>query len=271
MSQLTDISHFFERGTRLTLSKPIRPWVVIPLLFNIVLFGLLYWLAGHYINLWIDQLVASWHFDGLFSFMNELMPWLAGLLALLVWLLLLVVFASLFTIMVQLAASPFLGLLAEQVNRDTCSEPLPEESLAAMIRRTLVRELVKLNYWLWRALGVLLIVIIFYFVPGLNLLASVLWFTFCGWMLAMQYIDFGADCRLVSLTDMRRAMQHKRWLVLGFGCIMLALTLLPLVNLVIMPVGVVTGTLIWNERLAVALKEPRLAAPNPPPQLEDNR
>lgn len=250
MSQLTDISHFFQRGTRMTLSKRMRPWVIIPLLFNIILFGLFYGSALYFIDAWLDSLVASWHFAGFWSFLNTLLPYLEGLLMVLLGGLLLILFANVFTLIVQLIASPFLGLLAERVNHDSCSVPLPEESIIAMVKRTSIREIQKLWYWLWRAFLLLIVVIIFYFIPGLNLLGSALWFLFSGWILGMQYIDFGADCRLISLSDMRRALYKKRWLVLGFGCIMLVLTLIPLVNLVIMPVGVITGTLIWNERLA---------------------
>lgn len=251
MSQLGDISLFFRRGTRLALSKRLRPWVAIPLFFNIFLFGFLYWLAGHYINLWLDGLMSHWHFEGVWSFLNSLAPYLEGMLTLLIWLLLLVIFANFFTLAVQLVAAPFMGLLAERVNHDTSLVPLPQESTLAMLRRTLWRELRKLWYWLWRAALVLVLVLICYLVPGLNLLASALWFAFTGWMLAIQYIDYGADCRLTPFSTTLQRLQSKRWLVLGFGCIMLALTLLPLINLVIMPIGVITGTLIWNERLSL--------------------
>lgn len=250
MSQLSDIPVFFRRGTRLALGKRLRPWVAIPLFFNIFLFGALYWTAGHYINLWLDGLMAGWHFEGMWDFLNSLKPYLEGMLTLLIWLLLLVIFANLFTLAVQLIAAPFLGLLAERVNHDTHLVPLPQETMLAMIKRTLLREARKLWYWLWRAVLVLIVVLICYLIPGLNLLASAVWFGFSGWMLGMQYIDYGADCRLVPLADMRRRLYRKRWLVLGFGCIMLALTLVPLVNLFVMPIGVITGTLIWNERLA---------------------
>lgn len=249
MSQLGDISLFFRRGTRLTLSKRLRPWVTVPLAFNILLFGLFYWLAGHYIHLWLNALVSGWHFQGFWSFLNSALPYAEGLLMMLIWLLLLVVFANVFTLVVQLIAAPFMGLLAEKVNHDTCSVPLPDETMLAMTTRTIAREARKLWYWIWRAFLLLIVVVVLYFVPGLNLLASAIWFAFNGWMMAIQYIDYGADCRLVSLDDMNRRLTDKRWLVLGFGCIMLALTMLPLVNLVIMPIGVVTGTLIWNERL----------------------
>ncbi len=257
MNQLNDVTQYFRRGVHMATSKPLRPWILIPLAFNIVLFGALYWYTGHAINQWIEGLLGNWHPDGFWSFMNSLLPYLEGLLSVLIWLLLLVLMSNFFTLVVQLIAAPFMGFLAEKVNRNTCSVPLPEESMAAMLKRTLFRELRKFWYTAWRSVAVFIVVAIFYFIPGLNLVASVGWFVFCGWLLAMQYVDFGADCRQVSMQEMLDSMKEKRWLVLGFGCLMLVLTMLPLVNLVIMPIGVITGTLIWNEQLDRKL----LAAP----------
>jgi CysZ protein len=255
MSQLTDVPHFLQRGTHLALSRTLRPWVIVPLLFNILLFGFLYWLSGHYVNLWITHLLGGLHFSGIWSFLNSVVPYLQGALELLAWVLLLVTFSSFFTMAVQLVAAPFMGLLAEKVNHATSPSPLPQEGLVSMIMRTLTRTLKMLWYWLWRFVLIGMLVLILYLIPGLNLVASAVYFLFNGWILGMQYIDYGADCRQTSVREMRQRIMTKRWLVLGFGCVMLALTMLPLVNLVIIPIGVITGTLIWNERLAVGIHE----------------
>jgi len=49
---------------------------------------------------------------------------------------------------------------------------------------------------------------------------------------------------------MLERLKSKRWMVLTFGSVVLGLTMLPLVNLVIMPVAVIAGTLIWVNELA---------------------
>lgn len=256
MAFITDLPSLFRRALRLSLGSRLRPWVLIPLFFNIFLFGGLFWAASHFINLWLIGWLAGLHFSGFWGFLDGVVPVLGWLLMGLVWLLLLVMFANVFTLAVHLVAAPFMGLLAERVNRDTCATPLPPESLAAMIRRTLWRELRKLWYWLWRAVPVLLLVLVLYLIPGLNLLAAAVWFLFSAWILALQYIDYGADCRLVPLRTALDRLGRQRWLVLGFGCIMLALTLVPLLNLLVMPVGVVAGVLLWNEKLAPDLLNP---------------
>ncbi|HCJ62811.1 MAG TPA: sulfate transporter CysZ, partial [Alcanivorax sp.] len=112
------------------------------------------------------------------------------------------------------------------------------------------RELRKTWYWLWRAVLILFVVLVIYFIPVVNVLASTVWFLWSGWLLGMQYIDFAADNRQVPFTVMLERLKSKRWMVLTFGSVVLGLTMLPLVNLVIMPVAVIAGTLIWVNELA---------------------
>lgn len=167
----------------------------------------------------------------------------------LVWILLLGLFASVFTVGVQLIAAPFMGFLAEKVDVQVTGRPLPEESLAAMVVRTFKRELRKIGYWLWRTLLVLLVVLVIYFIPVVNVLASAVWFLWTGWLIAMQYLDYAADSRQTPFAVMLDRLKTRRWLVLTFGVVVLGLTMLPLVNLFIMPVAVIAGTLIWVHEL----------------------
>ena len=119
-----------------------------------------------------------------------------------------------------------------------------------MLVRTFRRELRKTWDWLWRSALVLLVVAVVWFIPVVNVLASAIWFVWSGWLLGMQYIDYGADTRQIPFSQMKARLHKRRWLVMGFGCLVLALTMLPLVNLLIMPVAVIAGTLIWVEALS---------------------
>lgn len=249
MAQAIEAIRYLQRAWQLARRRPLLPWVVVPMAFNLVLFGALYYLTGSALAGWIDAATAGWAFTGFWDFLNPLLDFLLGAAVVLLWVLLLVVLASVFTIAVQLVAAPFMGLLAEQVDRQTSAIPLPAESFGRMLRRTVTREIRKTWDWLWRTLAVLLIVAALWLIPGVNVLASVVWFLWSGWLLGIQYIDYGADNRQVSFNAMKRRAAQRPWLVLSFGCVVLGLTLLPLVNLVIMPVAVIAGTLIWLEGL----------------------
>jgi CysZ protein len=87
-------------------------------------------------------------------------------------------------------------------------------------------------------------------IPVINLAAPLIWFLWSGWLLGLQYIDYGADTRQVPFLTMKAAARREPWLVLGFGALVLAITLVPLSNLVVMPVAVIAGVLIWHERLS---------------------
>ena len=250
MSQITDALNYLRRSLSLARTPGLRPYVIIPLIFNILVFGGLYWLSGSWIAGWIAHATAGWHLTGFWSFLNGGIEFLVNAAVVLVWILLLGLFASIFSIGVQLIAAPFMGFLAEKVDTQVTGVPMNEESIPAMIVRTFKRELRKTWYWLWRALLILFVVGVIYFIPVINVLASAIWFLWSGWLLGMQYIDFGADNRQVPFEVMLERLKTKRWLVLTFGAIVLSLTMIPLVNLVIMPIAVIAGTLIWVEQLS---------------------
>lgn len=248
MGAIRDAVQYLIRATELARSRTLRPWVIMPLVFNVVLFGVLYTLAGQWISGWIASAAAG--LEAGWAWLNTVIEALVAAAQILVWVLLLAVFASTFTMGVQLIAAPFMGFLAEKVDIQITGVPMPDESLLTMTVRMFRRELRKTWYWLWRALLLLLGVGILSLIPGVNVLAPVIWFAWSGWMMAMQYLDFSADNRQVSFPGMLAEMQRRRWLVLAFGCLVLALTMLPLVNLLIMPVAVIAGTLIRTEQLA---------------------
>lgn len=251
-----DAIGYFLSALRLARQPGMRRWVILPLAFNIVLFTGLYWLAGSSLAGWVAAVSAGWQLEGSLAFLNGVITASIWLLQLLVWLALLMLFASTFTIAVQLIAAPFMGLLAEQVDREVSGSALPPESIAAMILRTFRREARKTWDWLWRTLLVGLLVLVLLFIPVINIVAPVIWFLWSGWLLGLQYVDYGADTRQVPFLSMKAAARRQRMLVLGFGCIVLAVTMVPLVNLVIMPVAVIAGVMIWHQALKQHLREP---------------
>lgn len=249
MTQAFSALNYLLRAWQLAREKALLPWVIIPALFNFILFGSLYYLAGSALSTWISSWAGA-NITGFWSFLAPLVDFLISATIVLAWVLLLALFASFFTIAVQLVAAPFMGLLAERVDNRICAAELAAESTGAMILRTFSRELRKTWDWLWRSVLILLVVAIVWLIPGVNIFASAIWFLWSGWLLGVQYIDYGADTRQISFRDMKRALRTKKVLVLSFGCAVLVLTMIPLLNLLIMPVAVIAGTMIWLETLS---------------------
>lgn len=236
---------YLKEGFKI-ISKPgMRRFVLVPILLNLLVFtGLIYYSVSHFSG-WIGYLL---------SFLPSWLSWLEYVLwPVFVAILLLILFFT-FTMLCSIIAAPFYGMLAEKVEVYVRGEDhFPAFSwheLAAMVPRTLGREMRKLGYFLPRALGLLVLS----FIPGVNIVAAPLWLLFNIWSMAIQYIDYPADNNKVSWQEMLSWLQHKRMTSLGFGGITYLFLMIPIVNLVAMPAAVAGATLLW-------VRERELTAP----------
>ena len=238
-------SGYFLEGLKKLPEPDIRWFVLLPLLINVMVFGGLILLVFHQFDLWMDDLFG-W-FPAWLSFLEYLL-WPILSMAVLG-----VVFFT-FTILGNLIAAPFNGLLAEKVQRMNGATDLPDYALKdwlALLPRTVGRELRKLLYFLPKAV-VLLIVS---FIPVINLVSPVLWFVFNSWMMSIQYCDYAADNMSVSFKDMLIRLRSERTRVWGFGAAVSLMLLVPFVNLLIMPAAVVGATLLWEREIEGASNE----------------
>lgn len=227
---------YLAQGFRILLQPGFRLFLLVPLAVNIVLFVLLI--------MWAYSMIDGW--------MASLLSWLPEWLAFLEWLFWLAYFLIIlmtlfygFVAAANLIGAPFYGYLAELTEahlRDNApQQAFSWRTLAAMIPRTVVRELQKIMYYLPRVLILLLLG----FIPGLNLIIAVVWFMFSAWMMAIQYIDYPADNNQMSFRDMRRYLEKRRLTSLGFGGLTFSLTLLPIMNLITLPAAVCGAVVFW--------------------------
>ncbi|WP_185976622.1 sulfate transporter CysZ [Catenovulum sediminis] len=230
---------FFTDGFSLINQKGIRRFVYIPLLVNCILFGAaFYWLIGQT--------------DKMLEFANSWLPdWLAWLNVLVTPLIVItffVVFAFLFTTIANFIAAPFHGLLAskveEKLNPKLAAKAPQEFKLLNEIGRTLKREWQKQLYFLPRALGFLLL---FFILP---IGGQILWFLFIAWTMALQYCDFAFDNHKVPFYKMRAVLRQNKLNCFGFGVITSLCSMIPLVNMIVMPIAVCGATKFWVEELA---------------------
>lgn len=230
--------HYLVRGARL-LNKPgIRLFVLIPLLLNVTVFALLISFAVAQFNRWMQELLA-WLPDWL-----DFLSWLLWPLAVL---LLLVVAMYTFSMIANLIASPFNGLLAEKVEAQLTGQAAGGGAIDALkdAPRAIGKEFHKIFYYLPRAL----LVAALGFVPLLNLAAPLLWFLLGAWMMALQYCDYPMDNHRYSLRQVRQRLGGERFTALGFGAGVMLATMVPGLNFLIMPAAVCGATIYWVERL----------------------
>jgi len=226
------------RGFRLITRPGIKRYVVIPFLINLLLFGAGIWYAG-------DQ------FQG---FMNRLLPpwldWLSWLLVPLFAIGLLVVAFYTFTLVANLIGAPFNGLLAERLEEQLAGESPGDQgdgvlAMTGEAIKAIAGEVRKLLYLVIWALPLLLL----FLVPGLNVVAPLLWLAFGTWMLSLEYADAPMGNHGLAFKQQRRILGGRKGLALGFGAGIMVMTLIPVLNFLAMPVGVAGATALWVGQL----------------------
>lgn len=231
--------YYVAEGWKLIRLPGIGRYVIIPLLVNILLLGsAFYWLVNR-LQHWIPQLL---------SHLPQWLNWLSFLIWPLAVISLLLVFSYFFSTIANWIAAPFLGLLAEQLEHHLTGERLSEAGWSSLLTdfpRIMKREWIKMVYYLPRALALLLL----HFIPIVGqLLAPIIWFIFGAWMMAIQYCDYPFDNHKIAFPTMRQKLRRDPILHLQFGGMISLLTLIPIINLVIMPVAVCGATAMWVDR-----------------------
>ncbi|ATC99000.1 sulfate transporter CysZ [Pseudoalteromonas spongiae] len=230
---------YFLSGFSLISQKGLKRFVLIPLLINLVLFGSsLFFIIG-----WIEQGV---------NYVNGYLPDFLSWLEFIIWpsalLLVLFIYSMVFTVITNFIAAPFNGLLSEKVELYLTGQRVNDDGLADLLKdvpRMLGRELAKLMYYLPKAL---LFLILLLFIP---VFGQVMWFLFSAWMFAVQYIDYPFDNHKIPFAEARQHLKQKQGLSYGFGSAVLIFSMVPIVNLIVMPVAVCGATRLFVENYRI--------------------
>ncbi|MGI9286050.1 MAG: sulfate transporter CysZ [Pseudomonadales bacterium] len=239
-------AEYLLRGFRM-LGKPgIRRFVWVPLTINIAIFAALMTYSVNKFSSWIAYLL------GLIPSWLDFLQWLLWPVFILL-LLIIVVFT--FTIVANLLSAPFNGLLAEKVELRVTQQrpPSANESgwqTVASVPKALFRELAKLLY----TLPVALLIWVLTLIPTVNVVSPFLWLFWGSWMMAIQYGDYPADNNRIKFKRFRQILSGERLTSLGFGAAVLGATMVPGVNLFVIPSAICGATLLWCERLQPGAK-----------------
>lgn len=236
-------AQYFTKGLHLVRQKGIRHYVIVPLLVNFILLSAAcLWLFNQLLDWKADIYNASWSW----------VQWILDNLGWLIWpIVFIAIFVAVFYFFAMIAnwiAAPFNGLLSEAVEKHLSGGHLdsPSEGFVGAMKdlpRIFGREWTKLKYWLPKALACLLL----FLIPGVNLVAPVIWFIFSAWMMSVQYVDYPMDNHKISFQTMLDHLRARKGGPLGFGTMVLIVTMIPVVNLLVMPVAVAGATALWYE------------------------
>ncbi|ECX8342049.1 sulfate transporter CysZ [Salmonella enterica] len=228
--------YYFSQGWKLVTLPGIRRFVILPLLVNIVLMGGAFWWLFTQLDAWIPSLM---------SHVPDWLQWLSYLLWPIAVISVLLVFGYFFSTLANWIAAPFNGLLAEQLEARLTGATPPDTGILGIMKdvpRIMKREWQKLAWYLPRTI----VLLVLYFIPGIGqTIAPVLWFLFSAWMLAIQYCDYPFDNHKVPFKTMRAALRTQKVANMQFGALTSLFTMIPVLNLFIMPVAVCGATAMW--------------------------
>ncbi|MDP3269517.1 MAG: sulfate transporter CysZ, partial [Legionella sp.] len=165
-----------------------------------------------------------------------------------------VVFFLMFTVMFNIVASPFNGLLAEKTQKLLYNSSIPSLSFAQIALRSIKRQGQFLGYFLPR----LVIIGILFFIPFIHPIYPIIWFVFAAWMLGMQYQDFAMDNNLISFAEMREKIKNNKMQSLGFGSLINIISFIPLLNILTMPAAVIGSVIMYCEENKIKSEPPLL-------------
>jgi CysZ protein len=228
--------HYFLTGFSLITTKGLRRYVLIPLSINLVLFLTALVYLTSQVGAWVD------------SIMGLIPQWLDFLEYLLWPLLVMTVVLSMaftFTMVANFIAAPFNALLSEKVELHLTGQALPEQGFTAFLAdvpRMLKREWTKFIYCVPRALVFL---IAFFLLP---VIGQVVWFLFTSWMMAIQYCDYPYDNHKITFEKMRGQLRSDLTGSYSFGITVSIASMVPFLNLLVMPVAVCGATAMWVDR-----------------------
>lgn len=230
--------NYLLRGLH-TLNQPgVRGYVIIPLLINIMVFGLLlYWLWQYaadivadidpYVPDFLEELAVGWLWTYLFS--------------------LVLLLVNLFSSLAMIIGAPFNGLLAEAVEYRKTGKYPPGGFWNAMVDffPAMLNELHKLSF----RLIVTVLALVLAFVPYVNVAVPFVWLLVQAWLFGFEYLDYPLDNHGVRLRQQRRLLRKHRLLTTSFGGWIMLLNLIPVVNILVMPAAVAGATLMMLDKI----------------------
>jgi len=229
---------FLLRGFFLIQKSGIRRYVFVPFLINLIIFSFIIWFGASQFKRFIDLLLPIW------------LNWLEWLLWPLFAVVILVIVFYFFILFCNLISAPFNGLLSEAVEVHLTGTLMPSEggikTLVMNIWPAFISEGKKIFYFLSRSLPLLLLFII----PGINVVAPLVWLVFSAWMLALEFADYPMGNHGLLFKEQRSKLQEKRWMVLGFGGATMILLMIPFINFIVMPTAVAGATVMWVEEFS---------------------
>jgi CysZ protein len=219
---------FLLKGLKLLANPRLRSLIIIPITINIVLYSMALILGYYYVEELVAQFIPDW------------LQWLNWILLPLFFIGFFVMSFFTFTVLANLIASPFYGILAARTQSIISGE---SQIVEQPIMKVIVGELKRVLYILTRMIPLLILLII----PVVNIIAPIVFALFSAWCLAMEFMAYPLENEGLLFVEQKALLKTARFGVLSFGgIVMLGLTL-PVLNIIIGPAAVIGATVYLYE------------------------
>lgn len=221
--------HFFIKGLIWLAKPPLRRFLIVPIAINFSLYSVAFALGYFYLPPLVAHAIPSW------------LDWLTWLIKPLFFISFIVVGYFTFSLLANLIAAPFYGVLAEKTQAllwqaEGIAAP---ENPAPPSSTMMWGELKRLGYllkWMTALVAISLI-------PGLNLLAPLLWAMFGAWACALEFFAYPLENQGLAFQAQKSLLQSRRFGTLSFGGLVMLGLSVPLLNTLISPAAVIAATL----------------------------
>jgi len=219
---------YLFKGFKLLGNPKLRTLILIPILINIVLYGAALALGYYYVDQIITQLIPA------------SLQWLNWIL----WPLFFIIFFLMgfftFTILANVIASPFYGLLSARTQAIISGKAqIVEQPFAQVI----AAELKRLLYIVKRIVPLFLLL----FIPVINIIAPFLLSLFGAWCLAMEFMAYPLENEGLLFVDQKQFLKTVRLGALSFGAVTMIGLTVPVLNIIVGPAAVIGSTMYVYE------------------------
>ncbi|MEB3228085.1 MAG: EI24 domain-containing protein [Synechocystis sp.] len=232
------------------------PYIVIPLIINLVLGGLLYWQLWKFSNASIEtlQFYGQQWIDPIRQQLPQIMPYILPVLKGGFWLIiglwrliLLILTGFLLSQVGGVLGSPWYGQLSERLEKQVLGKlSIQDVGLLKEIHRAIAFELKKLVI----IIGVGLVCVGLNLFPGLGtVLATAMGIITTATITCLDFFDPPLERRRLKFRQKLAIIAKSLPLSAGFGVTSLLWISIPLVNLVTIPLCVTAGTLFFCEEI----------------------
>lgn len=219
---------YLGKGLKLLPDPKLRNLILIPILINIVLYSIALAVGFYYVEELINQFIPDW------------LHWLNWILWPLFFIIFFLISFFSFTVLANLIASPFYGVLAARTQALISGEA---QVIEQPIAKVMVGELKRVVYIVLRMLPLLILFVI----PVINMVAPLIFALFSAWCLAMEFMAYPLENEGLLFDEQKALLKASRLGILSFGGItMLGLTL-PVLNIIIGPAAVIGATIYLHE------------------------